>query len=78
MVAASRTLMKSEPELRALVADVEGVSVTMAERSFGTRVELRAEPGAGLEAADLEALLDRLAEPTKEPFAQGGRHQKSK
>lgn len=72
MIAASRTLMKSEPELRALIADVEGVAVTMAERSFGTRVELRAEPGTGLEAADLEALLDRLAEPTKEPFAQGG------
>ena len=61
--------MKSEPELAGLVAEVEGVEVTMAEKGFGTRVEIRAEDGAGLEQADLERLLDRLAEPQKQPFS---------
>lgn len=60
--------MKSEPELRALVAEVEGVEVTMAEKGFGTRVELRAAPGSGHDEADLQALLDRLAEPQRQPF----------
>jgi hypothetical protein len=69
MIEASRTLMKSEPELAELVAEVEGVEVTMAEKGFGTRVELRAEEGSGLEEADLERFLDRLAEPQKQPFA---------
>jgi hypothetical protein len=69
MIEVSRTLMKSEPELAALVAEVEGVEVTMAEKGFGTRVALRAEDGAGLEEADLERFLDRLAEPQKKPFA---------
>lgn len=68
MVEASRTLMKSEPELAELVAEVEGVAVTMAEKGFGTRVELRAEESSGLAVADLERLLDRLAEPQKQPF----------
>ncbi len=68
MIEASRTLMKSEPELAALVADVEGVEVTMAEKGFGTRVELRAGDDSGLAEADLEQLLDRLAEPQKQPF----------
>jgi hypothetical protein len=61
--------MKSEPELAELVAEVEGVEVMMAEKGFGTRVQLRAEEGAGLEEADLERVLDRLAEPQKQPFA---------
>jgi hypothetical protein len=69
MIEVSRTLMKSEPELAALVAEVEGVEVTMAEKGFGTRVALRAEDGAGFEEADLERFLDRLAEPQKKPFA---------
>jgi hypothetical protein len=69
MIEASRTLMKSEPELAELVAEVEGVEVTMAEKGFGTRVELRAVEGTGLEEADLERFLDRLAEPQKQPFA---------
>jgi hypothetical protein len=69
MIQASRTLMKSEPELIDLIADVEGVEVTMAEKGFGTRVELRAGEGSGLAEADLEQLLDRLAEPQKQPFA---------
>ena len=69
MIEAARTLMKSEPELAELVAEVEGIEVTMAEKGFGTRVELRAEDGSGLAEADLERLLDHLAEPQKQPFA---------
>jgi hypothetical protein len=68
MVAAARTLMKSQPELAELVAEVEGVEVTMAEKGFGTRVEIRAEEGSGLLQSDLEAFLDRLAEPQRRPF----------
>jgi hypothetical protein len=68
MIEAARTLMKSEPELVELIADVEGVEVTMAEKGFGTRVELRAGDDSGLAEADLEQLLDRLAEPQKQPF----------
>jgi hypothetical protein len=68
MIEASRTLMKSEPELIDLIADVEGVEVTMAEKGFGTRVELRAGEGSDLAEVDLEQLLDRLAEPQKKPF----------
>jgi hypothetical protein len=69
MIEAARTLMKSEPELADLVAEVEGVEVTMAEKGFGTRVQLRAADGSGLEQADLEAVLDRLAEPQRRPFS---------
>lgn len=69
MIEVSRTLMKSEPELAALVADVEGVEVSMAEKGFGTRVELRVGEGSGFEEADLERILDGLAEPRKQPFA---------
>jgi hypothetical protein len=69
MIEAARTLMKSEPELADLLAEVEGVEVTMAEKGFGTRVELRADERSGIEAADLERFLDRLAEPQKQPFA---------
>jgi hypothetical protein len=68
MIEASRTLMKSEPELAELIATVEGLEVTMAEKGFGTRVQIRAEEGSGLEEADLEAVLDRLAEPQRRPF----------
>lgn len=69
MIEASRTLMKSEPELAELVSAVEGVEVAMAEKGFGTRVELRAREDSGLREADLERILDRLAEPQKQPFA---------
>ncbi len=69
MIEAARTLMKSEPELTDLLAEVEGVEVTMAEKGFGTRVELRADERSGIEATDLERFLDRLAEPQKKPFA---------
>ena len=68
MIEVSRTLMKSEPELAELVATVEGVEVTMAEKGFGTRVRLRAAEQSGLREADLEELLDRLAEPQRRPF----------
>ena len=69
MIEVARTLMKSEPELAELLAEVEGVEVTMAEKGFGTRVALRADEETGLEEADLERFLDRLAEPQKKPFA---------
>ena len=69
MIEAARTLMKSEPELAELIAEVEGVEVTMAEKGFGTRVELRAADGSGLLETDLEAVLDRLAEPQRRPFS---------
>lgn len=68
MIEATRTLMKSEPELADLIAEVEGIEVTMAEKGFGTRVEVRAEESTGLREADLERFLDRLAEPQKQPF----------
>ena len=61
--------MKSEPELAALVAEVEGVEVRMAEKGFGTRVEIRAVEATGLDETDLERFLDRLAEPQKQPFS---------
>ena len=60
--------MKSEPELAELIESVEGVEVTMAEKGFGTRVEIRAGEGSGLGVDDLERLLDDLAEPQKQPF----------
>jgi hypothetical protein len=69
MAEVARTLMKSEPELAELIAEVEGIEVTMAEKGFGTRVELRAAEGSGLAQADLEAVLDRLAEPQRRPFS---------
>ncbi len=68
MIEAARTLMKSEPELNELLEEVEGVEVTMAEKGFGTRVEVRADEGTGLGVDDLEAFLDRLAEPQRRPF----------
>jgi carbon monoxide dehydrogenase subunit G len=68
MIEAARTLMKSEPELAELIAAVDGVDVTMAEKGFGTRVEVRAAEDSGLGVADLERLLDDLAEPQKQPF----------
>ena len=69
MIEVARTLMKSEPELAELLGEVEGVEVTMAEKGFGTRVAVRADEETGLEVADLEAFLDRLAEPQRRPFS---------
>jgi hypothetical protein len=69
MIEASRTLMKSEPELTGLIAQLEGLEVTVAEKGFGTRVEVRADERSGLQEADLERVLDHLAEPQKKPFA---------
>jgi len=68
MIEVARTVMKSEPELAELVAEVEGVEVTMAEKGFGTRVAVRAREGSGLAEPDLERILDRLAEPQRQPF----------
>jgi hypothetical protein len=68
MIEVSRTLMKSEPELVEVVEAVEGVEVTMAEKGFGTRVAIRASEESGFSKADLEALMDELAEPHKRPF----------
>jgi hypothetical protein len=68
MLEVSRTLVKSQPELAELVDAVEGVEVTMAEKGFGTRVEVRAAEDSGLVVADLERILDRLAEPQRQPF----------
>ena len=61
--------MKSEPELAELIHEVEGLEVRMAEKGFGTRVEIRAAEETGLAEADLEAVLDRLAEPQRRPFS---------
>jgi hypothetical protein len=69
MIEISRTLVKSEPELAELVESIGGVEVSMAEKGFGTRVEIRAEPNSGLSEADLERLMDELAEPSKQPFS---------
>jgi hypothetical protein len=69
MIEVSRTLMKSEPELAELVEAVEGLEVRMAEKGFGTRFEVRAAEDSGLVEADLEAVLDRLAEPQRRPFS---------
>lgn len=69
MIEVSRTLMKSEPELTELIGEVEGLEVTMAEKGFGTRVEIRANEASGLAESDLEAVLDRLAEPQRRPFS---------
>jgi hypothetical protein len=68
MPEASRTLVKSQPELAELIGAVEGVEVTLAEKGFGTRVEVRADEASGLEQADLERIIDRLAEPQRQPF----------
>jgi hypothetical protein len=68
MIEAARTLMKSEPELVELLEELDGVEVRMAGKGFGTRVEVRAGEETGLEPADLEAFLDRLAEPQRRPF----------
>ncbi len=68
VIEASRTLMKSQPELAELVAEADGVEVTMAEKGFGTRVQVRAAEGSGLLQSDLEAFLDLLAEPQRRPF----------
>ncbi len=71
MIEVSRTLVKSEPELAELLAAQERLrelEVTMAEKGFGTRVEIRAAEDSGFGEADLERLLDELAQPQKQPF----------
>jgi hypothetical protein len=68
MIEAARTLMKSQPELAELIRTLEGVEVTMAEKGFGTRVQVRASEDSGLCEADLEQFLDDLSQPSKQPF----------
>jgi hypothetical protein len=70
----SRTLVKSEPELAALVASeprlqADEIEVSLSEKGFGTRVAIAAGEQAGLSETDLEALLDQLAEPQRRPFS---------
>jgi len=72
-ISATRTLVKSEPELLELVSseprlEADGVEVSLGEKGFGTRVAITARESAGLTEADLESLLDQLAEPQKRPF----------
>jgi hypothetical protein len=72
-ISATRTLVKSEPELLELVSseprlEADGVEVSLGEKGFGTRVAITARRSAGLTEADLESLLDQLAEPQKRPF----------
>lgn len=68
MIVASRTLMKSQPELAELVKELDGLEVSMSEKGLGTRVSIRAAADSGLSEADLERFLDGLAEPQKQPF----------
>jgi hypothetical protein len=68
VIEVSRTLMKSEPELAELVEELDGLEVSMSEKGLGTRVAIRAAPDSGLGEADLERLLDGLAQPRKQPF----------
>ena len=72
----SRTLVKSEPELAELVSSDprlsgEEIDVNLAEKGFGTRVEISAPAGGDLGLQELEKLLDELAEPQKRPFSTG-------
>lgn len=74
-ITASRTLVKSEPEIREMLGAIERlngdhVSITMSEKGFGTRVEIKAGIAAGLGPAELEGLLDELAEPRRQPFSK--------
>jgi len=71
MIEVSRTLVKSEPELAELIAvqeQLRELEVTMAGKGLGTRVEIRAAEDSGLSEADLQRLLDCLAQPQKQPF----------
>jgi hypothetical protein len=73
-VRVSRTLVKSEPELAELVASddrlhTDRIRVELAEKGFGTRVAISAPTSSGLGEADLERLLDELAEPQRRPFS---------
>ena len=75
-ITVSRTLVKSEPELAELVSSDprlsgEDLDVNLAEKGFGTRVEISAPAGGELGLQELEKLLDDLAEPQKRPFSAG-------
>ena len=73
-ITVTRTIVKSEPELAAIVAEDPrlggpGLRVRLAEKGFGTRVTIAASANANLAEPDLERLLDDLAEPQKRPFS---------
>ena len=75
-ITVSRTLVKSEPELAELVSSDprlsgEDLQVELAEKGFGTRVEISARAGGEMGLQELEKLLDDLAEPQKRPFSNG-------
>jgi hypothetical protein len=104
-IKASRTLMKSAPELWELLDDelalrhwseqvcgndgpvevigrdagrmlawrCEGdrpvaIKVTLAEKGFGTKVEIKTKTESGLDEGVLDQVLDQLAEPQRRPF----------
>lgn len=72
MIEVSRTLVKSEPEVAELIATeprLRGLQVRMVEKGLGTQVAIRASEESGLGEAELEAVLDRLAEPQRRPFS---------
>ena len=102
-ITATRTLMKSAPELWELLDDElqlrhwssrlcgdEGqvevtarepgrllvwrcdsvkVKVKLAEKGFGTQVAIAAKAQEGLKEAQLDEVLDELAEPQRRPFS---------
>jgi hypothetical protein len=71
-IKATRTLVKSEPELWELIGErpqLRTVEVNLAEKGFGTQVEISAPADSGLRQADLERILDELSEPQKRPFS---------
>ena len=45
------------------------VEVTLAEKGWGTQVEISAEAGEPVEESALEQVLDELAEPQRRPFS---------
>jgi hypothetical protein len=102
-ITATRTLMKSAPELWELLddelqlrhwserlSDSDGavevtareprrllvwrcdsvkVKVKLEEKGFGTKVAIAAKAQDGLKEADLDEVLDELAEPQRRPFS---------
>ena len=69
--AAGVEVAEREPESRlAWSAGSARVELELAEKGWGTNVEIRIEGSNGDAAEALEDLLDELAEPTKRPFTR--------
>ena len=84
MESASRTLVKSPPELwelidqpecmqglmSSLVGHAAEIEVEISEKGWGTNVQVTAENGGGATKLEgwLEAVMDELATPSKRPF----------